>query len=136
VRVGKPEAPSRAVSDRACGWKAFGLDSANETSELSRKGRRLGECGLEMRHATAFSHCFAGQYAESWAQAITKHAPTFQVASRAMAGLLEQARTAMTSLSEVNPLQPVSKHAELGPLGRSEDIAGWANGPRKAGLPE
>jgi hypothetical protein len=97
-----------------------------------------------MRHVTAFSHYFAGQYAESlpWAQAVTRrhpnYAPAFriQVESRAMAGQLEQARTAMTSLRELYPLLRVSKLEELFPLRRSEDIARWAEGLRKAGLPE
>ena len=56
--------------------------------------------------------------------------------SRAMAGQLEQARTAMTSLRELYPLPRVSKLEELFPLRRSEDIARWAEGLRKAGLPE
>jgi hypothetical protein len=98
--------------------------------------------GFEMRHATAFSHYFAGHYAESlpWAQAVTRRQPNYapafriQVASRAMAGQLEQART--TSLRELYPLLRVSKLEELFPLRRSEDIARWAEGLRKAGLPE
>jgi hypothetical protein len=104
----------------------------------------LGNVGFEMRHVTAFSHYFAGHYAESlsWAQAVTRRQPNYapafriQVASRAMAGQLEQARTAMTSLRELYPLLRVSKLEELFPLRRSEGIARWAEGLRKAGLPE
>ena len=99
---------------------------------------------LGMLQATACSHSFAGHYAEalSWAQAVTRRQPNctpafrIQVASRAMAGQQEQARTAMTRLRELYPLLRVSKLEELFPLRQSEDIARWAEGLRKAGLPE
>jgi hypothetical protein len=99
--------------------------------------------GFEMRHATVFSHYFAGHYAEalSWAQAVTRRQPNYapafriQVASRATAGQLERARTGMTSLRELYPLLRVSKLEELFPLRRSDDIARWSEGLRKAGLP-
>jgi hypothetical protein len=118
------------------------VDSANETGELARKRQAVG---FEMRHAIAFSHYFASHCAEalSWAQAVTRRQPNYapafriQVASRAMAGQLEQA--AMTRLRELYPLlHPflrVSKVKELFPLG-SEDIARWAEGLCKARLPE
>jgi hypothetical protein len=95
-----------------------------------------------MRHATACSHSFAGHGTEAlpWAQAVTRRqpncAPGIQVASRAMAGQQEQARTALTRLRELYPLLRVSKLEELFPLRQSEDIAIWAEGLRKAGLPE
>jgi len=53
-----------------------------------------------------------------------------------MAGQQEQARTTMTSLRELYPLLRVSKLEELFPLRQSEDIARWAEGLRKTGLPE
>src|SRR5262249_33399592 len=55
---------------------------------------------------------------------------------RTMAGRLEQARTAMTRLRQLYPLLRVSKLEESFPLRRSEDVAGWAEDLRKAGLPE
>jgi hypothetical protein len=99
---------------------------------------------LGMLHATACSHSFAGHYAEAlpWAQAATRRQPNYapafriQVASRAMTGQQEQARTAVTSLRKLYPLLRVSKLEELFPLRQSEDIARWAEGLRKAGLPE
>ena len=42
----------------------------------------------------------------------------------------------MTRLRELYPLLRVSKLKKLFPLRRSEDIARWAEGLRKAGLPE
>jgi uncharacterized protein YdbL (DUF1318 family) len=120
------------------------LDSAKETGKLAHKRQGyLGNVSYEIRRATACSHNFAGHYTEalSWAQAATgrqpNYAPVFRIlaASSAMAGQLEQARTAMTRLRELYPLLRVSKVKELFPL-RSEDIARWAEGLRKAGLPE
>lgn len=104
----------------------------------------MGNVGFKMQHATAFSHYFAGHCAEalSWAQAVSRRQPNYapafriQVANRAMADQLEQARTAMTSLCELYPLLRVSKLEELFHLRRSEDVANWPDGLRKAGLAE
>jgi hypothetical protein len=113
------------------------LDSANETGECARKRQATWDAA---RHSMLSLQAITPKL--PWAQAVTRRQPNYapafriQVASRAMAGQQEQARTAMTSLRELYPLLRVSKLEELFPLRQSEDIARWAEGLRKAGLPE
>jgi hypothetical protein len=112
------------------------LDSANETGESALKRQATRDAA---RHS--MPHSLAGHCAESLpSQAVTRRQPNYappsvssQVASRAMAGQQEQARTAMTSLREHHPLPGVSKLQELFPL--SEDIARLAEGLCIVGLP-
>ena len=57
-------------------------------------------------------------------------------ASNAFAGHLSEAHEAMTRLRELDPSLRVSNLNEVFPLRRSDDLAKFAEGLRKAGLPD
>jgi adenylate cyclase len=60
----------------------------------------------------------------------------YLAASAAMAGRQEQALKAMARLRELDPTLRISNLKDVTPLRRPEDLARYAEGLRKAGLPE
>jgi Flp pilus assembly protein TadD len=99
---------------------------------------------FNMQAATASAHFFAGRYAEasSWAEAAGRAKPNHLIAasmvaaSSALAGRLSEAEKAITRLRQLDPALRLSNLKDLGPVRRPEDFARWAEGLRKAGLPE
>jgi hypothetical protein len=97
-----------------------------------------------MQVVTAWGHFFAGRYdqALSWAEAAVREKPNFLMgscvaaASAALAGRLAEAEKAMAHLRELNPALRLSNLKDLIPFRRPEDFDRWAEGLRKAGLPE
>jgi hypothetical protein len=93
---------------------------------------------------TAFAHLLARRHdeASSWAEKAYRGQPNYFFASvicactRALAGRLEDAPQAMARVREINPTLRISNLKALEPLRRPEDLATWAEGMRKAGLPE
>jgi len=91
-----------------------------------------------------FGHFIAGRYDEAslWADKALREQPNFAgaarvaAASHAFAGRLEQARKAMARLRQIDPALRVSNLKDVTPLRRPEDLARYAEGLRKAGLPE
>ncbi len=57
-------------------------------------------------------------------------------ASHALAGRSDEARRAMEQLRSLDPALRVSTIQDWLPIHRQEDLAVFANGLRKAGLPE
>jgi hypothetical protein len=57
-------------------------------------------------------------------------------ASHALAGRLEEAQQTMTRLRQLDPALRVSNLKDQIPLRRSDDLARYEEGLRKAGLPE
>ena len=101
--------------------------------------------------AIAFAHFFAGRYddASSWAEkALAASSPRLQekpgyhpalliaAASNALAGRLEEARNAIARLRQLNPTPHISNLKNQVPLRRPEDLDRYAEGLRKAGLPD
>jgi len=101
--------------------------------------------------AIAFAHFFAGRYddASSWAEKALATSPArlreepvyhpallIAAASNALAGRLEEARNAITRSRELNPTPHISNLKNQIPLRRQEDLARYAEGLRKAGLPD
>jgi TolB-like protein/tetratricopeptide (TPR) repeat protein len=92
----------------------------------------------------ALAHLFGGSYDEalSWAEKAllenSNYPPALRVfaASNALAGRLEDARKAMSRLREIDPTLRVSDLGDLIPLRRPVDVGRYAEGLRKAGLPE
>ncbi len=92
----------------------------------------------------AYAHFFAGRYEEAtaWAEKAVRERPTWLTAVRiaaachALAGRLNEAQRFMTRMRELDPALRVSNIKELLPLRRPEDFDRWAEGLRKAGLPE
>ena len=98
-----------------------------------------------MRSGTAYAHFLLGRYDEaaSWAAMALQDNPELQpalrqaAASNAMAGRLDQAHKAMARLRRLNLTLRVSNLKDvLGPYQHAEDLARYADGLRRAGLPE
>jgi TolB-like protein len=97
-----------------------------------------------VQYAVALAHFSAGRYDEatSWAEKATRENPTFlpavrlAAASNALAGRLVKAQKLMTHLFEVNPALRLSDLDNQNPFRKQEDLHRWADGLRKAGLPE
>ncbi len=97
-----------------------------------------------MHVGTAFAHFLAGRYDEAsrWAIRALSEQPNYPAANRilaasdALAGHMREAREAMAHLRELDPSLRVSNLNEVYPLRRPEDLAKFAEGLRKAGLPD
>ena len=97
-----------------------------------------------MHSGAAFAHACAGRYDQAAANAdlaLNESPNSHQslraaTASYALAGRIEQAQKAMSRLREIDPALRISNLKEFTPLRRPEDIARYAEGMRKAGLPE
>jgi TolB-like protein len=96
-----------------------------------------------MHGATAYAHFLASRYdvASSWAEKAMRDNPTFllaiciSAASNALAGRLEPAQADMARALECDPDLRASNLEDLAPFRRAEDLATFAMGLRKAGLP-
>jgi TolB-like protein/tetratricopeptide (TPR) repeat protein len=95
--------------------------------------------------ASAFAHFFAERYDEASCQAeqVLQEGQNLQhqglrisAVSNALAGRIERAEKAMARLRHIDPALRVSNLADLTPLRRPQDMAKYAEGMRKAGLPE
>ena len=97
-----------------------------------------------MQAGLAAAHLFAGRFdaASSWAEKAFRELPSFLMvvsviaASHALAGRPDEAQRAMKHLRELDPTLRVSNLADWLPIRRPEDLATFADGLRKAGLPE
>jgi len=96
-----------------------------------------------MQGAMAYAHFLASRYdeASSWAEKSVRDNPTFvlsiciSAASNALAERLEPAQRSIRRALELNPDLRASNLRELAPFRRAEDLAMFANGLQKAGLP-
>jgi TolB-like protein/tetratricopeptide (TPR) repeat protein len=94
--------------------------------------------------AMAYAHFLAGRHdmASSCAEKVTRDNPIFllancmSAASNGLDGRLEPARIGVARALECNPDLRVSNLGDLTPFRRAEDLATFAKGLRKAGLPE
>ena len=90
----------------------------------------------------AFAHFFAGRYdeASSWAERAIRQQPNFLPATRIFAAScaylsrLEDAKRAMDRLRHFNPTQPVFDPRRPLPFRRTQDVARYQEGMRKAEL--
>lgn len=97
-----------------------------------------------MHGAMAYAHFLASRYdmASSCAEKAMRDNPASLLAvcvfaaSNALAGRLEPAQTGMAQALECSPDLRASNLKDLAPFRRAEDLARFANGLRKAGLPE
>jgi tetratricopeptide (TPR) repeat protein len=96
------------------------------------------------QNGIALVHLCAGRYdeASSWAEKALLENPNYHpalrvfAASNALAGRLEDAQKAVARLREIDPTLRVSDLRDLTGLRRPIDFARYAEGLRKAGLPE
>jgi TolB-like protein/tetratricopeptide (TPR) repeat protein len=96
------------------------------------------------RSTSAFAHVSNGSYSDALLEAeqALQTSPTLHVALRAFAlanalsGNLERAQEAVARLRQIDPALCIRSLGELTPLRRPEDISRYAEGFRRAGLPE
>lgn len=99
---------------------------------------------FRMQAGTALAHLFAGRFeaASSWAEKAFRELPSFLLAvgiiaaSHALAGRTDQAQRAMHHLRQLDPTLRISNLDDWLPRYRPEDRATFADGLRRAGLPE
>lgn len=99
---------------------------------------------FRMQAGMAMAHLFAKRFdaASSWAEKSFRDLPTFLMvvgiiaASHALADRTEEAHRAMQHLRRLDPELRISNLIDWLPIRRAEDLATFAEGLRKAGLPE
>ncbi len=97
-----------------------------------------------MQAGMAVAHLFARRFdgASSWAEKAFRNLPSFLMvgcilaASHALAGREEAARRAVDHLRTLDPALRIATIGDWLPIHRAEDLALFADGLRKAGLPE
>ena len=97
-----------------------------------------------MQAGMAAAHLFAKRFdeASSWAAKSFRDLPTFLLAvafiaaSHALAGRTDEARRAMQHLRQLDPTLRISNLTDYLPIRRPQDLATFADGLRRAGLPE
>jgi TolB-like protein/Flp pilus assembly protein TadD len=127
--------------------RAFRGDEPDLAIEHLARAMRLSPLDpfkFSMMGVTAFAHFFAGRYDEAaaWADKAFRERPnilaTLRVSavSNALAGRLEEARSAVARALELDPEMRISNLKDrLGAFGRPEDYAKYADALRRAGLP-
>ena len=140
--------PNLAIGWASSGWLRVWRGEPDIAIEHLARAMRLSPLGPmtgEAQSATAHAHFFAGRYEEAciWAGRTTMESPhvaggvRILAASNAFAGHTQKARTAVARLLQIDPTRRVSNLKDvLGPYRRLEDIAKYAEGLRKAGLPK
>ncbi len=119
----------------------------DDAIERLARAMRLSPLDSEMyrmQAGTAMAHLLAGRFdaASSWAEKAFRELPSFLIvagiiaASHALAGRTDEARQAMRRLRELDPALRISSVKDWFPIRRPEDVATFAAGLRKAGLPE
>jgi TolB-like protein len=139
--------PNLAAAWYASGWVRDYLGEADTAIEHLARAMRLSPLDPEtgrMQAGTAFAHLLAGRFTEAskWAQKALRDRPGYltalrlAAASSALAGHPEDARLVRKRLCQLDPTLRVSNIGDRIPLRRSEHLAIYVEGLRKAGLSE
>ena len=139
--------PSLAWAWLSSGWVKVWLGEPEAAIGCVNRALRLSPHDTQrfnMRTAMASAHFVAGRYAEalSWAVMALREKPEFTLAScaaaasAALAGRQVEAEQALTVMRQREPSLAISSLAEWLPCKRPQDLERWAEGLRKAGLPE
>ncbi len=139
--------PNLAVAWYLNGWLTAYSGEPDLAIEHEARAMRLSplDPGLyHMQVGTAFAHLLAGRYDEAaaWANKAFRNEPNYMPAAAvtsagyALAGRLDEARLAMQRLRQIDPVLRMSNLKDWFPIRRPEHFAIWADGLRKAGLPE
>ena len=126
--------------------KAF-LGETDAAIEHAARAMRLSPQDPQMfgmRMASAWAHFFAGRHDEAFSQAemAAREQPNFfmaicvAAAAAGQAGKLAEAQKAVARLRQLNPALRLSNLKDLLPFGREQDFDLWAEGLKKAGVPE
>jgi TolB-like protein/class 3 adenylate cyclase len=128
------------------GWSKIWLGEPEAAIEHAAHAMRLGPQdpqGFNLQSIMAFGHFFAGRYSEatSCAQKALREKPNYSLAiltlaaSCALAGRDADAQSAMARLQLLDLGLRIANVNEVFPI-PPENFAKWAEGLRKAGLPE
>jgi TolB-like protein len=139
--------PNLALAWYISGWiRAYRgeLDVAIEQLARAMRLSPLDPTLYHMQAGTAFAHLLAGRFddASSWAERAFRDQPNYTpaaaiaAASNALGGRLVEAHQAMECLRQIDPALSMSNLKDWFPIRRPEHFARWAEGLRKAGLPE
>jgi tetratricopeptide (TPR) repeat protein len=129
------------------GWVRVWLGQPEVAIEHETKAMRLSphdSAFFNMQAATALAHFFAGRYVEalSWVERAIRAQPNHIIAlctaaaTSALLGRNGEAKTALVRLRQLDPALRISNLEEVIPIRQPEHFAIWAEGLRKAGLPE
>jgi TolB-like protein/Tfp pilus assembly protein PilF len=129
------------------GWVKVWLGEPEVAIEHAERAMRLSPHDphtFNMQSVVAAGHFFVGRYAEalSWTKTAMRahmNAPLqscVAVASAALTGDTDEAEKAMAHVRQLDSELCLSNLEVLMPLRRPEDFTRWADGLRKAGLPE
>jgi tetratricopeptide (TPR) repeat protein len=140
--------PNLAAAWAFSGWVRIYLGEHEVALDHFAHSMRLSPLDPFMyvaQNGIALVHLFAGRYneASSWAEKAMLEGPRYYhpglrvfAASRALAGRLEDAQKAVARLRAIDPAFRVSDLRDLSPLRRPGDVARYAEGLRRAGLPD
>ena len=129
------------------GWIRACLGDAKSALDRIARARQLSPNDpqdFSIQSAACFAHFIAGHYEEALAsgQAAIRIRPNYQLAmsmfaaSAALAGQPEEARKAVERLLKLKPGLRVAEARHFQVIRRPQDIERWADGLRKAGLPD
>ena len=139
--------PNLAEGWHLSGWVRIYLGEAELAIEHMAHAMRLNPLDpliFGMQNGTAAAHFLACRYdaASAWAERALRinqsYSPAMRVgaASHALTGRLAEASKLMAEMRRIDPELRISNVAELVPFRRPEDVARYAEGLRRAGLPE
>jgi TolB-like protein/tetratricopeptide (TPR) repeat protein len=139
--------PNLAWAWHSSGWLRAFLGEPEIAIKHLEHGMRLSPLDPFVFRAyagLACAHLLAGRYEEAslWADKALQRRPNLLVATRecavsnALAGQLPKAQNAMAQLRQFDPTLRISNFTDWIPLRRSQDIATYEEGLRKAGLPD
>jgi TolB-like protein/predicted Zn-dependent protease len=139
--------PNLAAAWFLAGFLRAERGDPDDAIEYIARAMRLSPLDPEMfrmQAGMALAHLFAGRFdaASSWAEKSFRDLPSFLMvvgiiaASHALAGRTDDARQAMRHLRQLDPTLRVSSLGEWLPIRRPQHLAIFADGLRKAGLPE
>jgi adenylate cyclase len=139
--------PNLAVAWFHSGWLRVWLGDPDVAIQHFARFQRMSPVDPmlnRMNAGIAFAHVLAGRYdeASSHAEQALSENPNSHQALRmgamghALAGRVERAQQIMNRLRQIDSDLRVSNLKDLTPLRRAEDVTRYAEGMRKAGLPE
>jgi TolB-like protein/class 3 adenylate cyclase len=139
--------PNLAEGWHLSGWVRIYRGEAELAIEHMARAMRLNPLDplmFGMQNGTAAAHFLACRYdaASAWAERALRinqsYSPAMRVgaASHALAGRLVEASKLIAEMRHIDPELRISNFAELVPFRRPEDVARYAEGLRRAGLPE
>ncbi len=139
--------PNFARAWNASGWVRAYRGELEVAIEHQARAMRLSPLDPVLYHmqvGTAYAHMLAGSFDEAsmWAERAFRVEPNYHpaaivtAASNALAGRLDEASQAMDRLRQIDPTLRISNLKDRHPIRRAEDLAKFADGLRKAGLPE